>query len=257
MENTKNEGNDNTVTLDTKLPNPWVLYLYDKSVFKKMANRPKFQAKPHKELCTLNTVNDLIYILQLMEVKNNTTMNMTDNNKINLDANDYIIMRKGIEPIWEDPKNSNGGTFTIKMDHANGYNVWSKFVMYMLGETMTYDMSDINGMTVSYISDSHNFNSNISNGKSYTYIKIWDAKPERTKDQFVNILPIDLFDQIKNESLMYTPNNKKKHYGNDGIINKLSRRNYNNQRGGFNNHRGYNGHNSNNGYNGYNRNKRY
>ena len=39
--------------------------------------------------------------------------------------NDYIIMRKGIEPIWEDPKNSNGGTFTVKMAHSKGYDVWS------------------------------------------------------------------------------------------------------------------------------------
>src|ERR1700753_4256648 len=51
------------------LPNQWVLYLYDKTLYKKMANRPNFQAKPHKELCTLSTVNDLIYILKLMEVK--------------------------------------------------------------------------------------------------------------------------------------------------------------------------------------------
>lgn len=228
------------------LPNPWILYLYDKALFKKMANRPNFQAKlPHKEICTITTVNDLIYILQLMEVKIDPKQK-TDfmaSDKINLDSNDYIIMRKGIEPIWEDPKNSNGGTFTIKMNHNRGYDVWSTFIMYMLGETLTREMHNINGITVSYISDDYSkFNGNISSASnSYTYIKIWDAKPKRDRDQFVNIMPPDLIDKIKTESLKYTANNEKKYYGDENVIRKInnSRRNsYNNRdRGGFSNHR--------------------
>ena len=229
---------NNIPMTDIYLPSQWVLFLYDKALFKKMANRPNFQAKPHKELCTISTVNDLIYILQLMDVKMEPKLRIDlSSNKINLDANDYIIMRKGIEPIWEDPKNSNGGTFTIKMNHAKGYDVWSTFVMYMLGETMSYDMNNINGITVSYISDAYNFNnnSNSNSNTSYTYIKIWDAKSDRTRDQFVNILPMDLLDKIKTESLMYTPNNKKKHYGQEDIISKLSnnKKNSYNNRGGF------------------------
>lgn len=209
------------------LPNQWVLYLYDKQLFKKMANRPGFNAKPHKEICTISTVNDLVYILQLMEVKHELAANnaKSSNPKINLDANDYIIMRKGIEPIWEDPKNSNGGTFTIKMSHSKGYDVWSTFLMYMLGETMTSEMHNINGMTVSYISDINNPH-NISNSNNcYTYIKIWDAKSDRTREQFVNILPLDLLDKIKNESILYSQNNKKKDFNEKNIINKLANQN--------------------------------
>ena len=222
------------------LPNQWVLYLYDKQLFKKMANRPNFQAKPHREICTITTVNDLIYILQLMEIKcePNLKTKPAGSNIINLDANDYIIMRKGIEPIWEDPKNSNGGTFTIKMAHTKGYDVWSTFIMYMLGETMTYEMHNINGITVSYISDVNSFhNPTNSTNNSYTYIKIWDAKSDRTRDQFVNILPVDLLEKIKNESLMYSQNNKKKDFNEKNIINKLNSNKHNSygrrDRGGF------------------------
>lgn len=227
------------------LPNSWILYLYDKALFKKMANRPNFQAKlPHKEICAISTVNDLIYILQLMEVKIDPKpkMDLMGSDKINLDSNDYIIMRKGIEPIWEDPKNSNGGTFTIKMNHNRGYDVWSTFVMYMLGETLTQEMHNINGITVSYISDDYSkFNGNISSGSnSYTYIKIWDAKPKRDRDQFVNILPPDLIDKIKSESLKYTANNEKKYYGDENVIRKINngrKNSYNNRdRGGFTNY---------------------
>lgn len=210
------------------LPNQWILYLYDKQLFKKMANRPNFQAKPHKELCTIKTVNDLIYILQLMEVK------AEKNSKTNLDMNDYIIMRKGIEPIWEDPKNFNGGTFTIKMAHSKGYEVWSLFIMYMLGETLTNEMENINGITVSYIPDQYPA---VNSNNSYTYIKIWDAKAERTRDQFVNILPTEILNRIIAEdiSLQYSWNNKKRDFNDKNIINKLTsqRNNYGRERGGF------------------------
>lgn len=221
---------DDIPLADIQLPNQWVLYLYDKSLFKKITNRQNFRAKPHKELCTISTVNDLIYILQLMQVSTGTDSNcnldckmeFADNDKINLDMNDYIIMRKGIEPVWEDPKNSNGGTFTIKMSHTKGYDTWSTFIMYMLGETMTYDMTNINGITVSYISDAHSFGNVNSNNNNYTYIKIWDAKANRTRENFVKILPLDLYDKIKNESLLYTPNSNKKHYGQENIMEKIN-----------------------------------
>ena len=247
MDQTTILENNNTETIpadmpltNINLPNEWVLYLYDKQLFKKMANRPNFQAKPHKEICPIKTVNDLIYILQLMEVKTEPKLKIgsMNSNKINLDANDYIIMRKGIEPIWEDPKNEYGGTFTIKMSHAKGYDVWSTFVMYMLGETMSYEMHNINGLTVSYISDANSFhNPTATNNNSYTYIKIWDGKSDRTRDQFVNILPVDLLEKIKTESLMYSQNNKKPAFNDKNIISKLNtnkQNSYNRRdRGGF------------------------
>ena len=239
----------NVPLTNIKLPNQWVFYLYDKQLYKKMANRPNFQAKPHKELCTISTVNDLIYILQLMEVKIEPKLksDFINTNKINLDANDYIIMRKGIEPIWEDPKNSDGGTFTIKMNHTKGYDVWSTFVMYMLGETMTYEMHNINGITVSYISDAYNFNGQPStNTNSYTYIKIWDGKsnrdpnPSRNPDPsyFEKILPLNLLNKIKSESLMYSVNNKKMRFGDKNVIKNFGGSTNNrgkSHRGGFSN----------------------
>lgn len=245
--NDNNEIPMNYPITNINLPNKWTFYLYNKDLFRKIANRPNFHAKPHREICTLNTVNDLVYILKIMEIKNdNKSRTDFSPNKINLDANDYIIMRQGIEPIWEDPKNSNGGTFTIKMSHSKGYHVWTTFVMYMLGETLTYEMDNINGMTVSYISDSfnnNNSNNDNTNNNNYTYIKIWDAKPSRTEKEFLNILPMDIINMIKGESIKYIPNVTKKHYGQEDIISKIGRQNnnqnkkYQRDRGGFSNYR--------------------
>jgi len=214
-----------TPLTNIKLPNEWVLYLYDKQLFKKLASKPNFQAKPYTEVCILKTVNDLVYILQLMKVKAESKVNIGvgSGHKINLDMNDYIIMRKGIAPIWEDPKNSNGGTFTVKMSHHIGYDVWSTFIMYMLGETLTPDMTHINGITVSYISDSNNFHNPTANSNNnYTYIKVWDGKQGRSRDEFINILPFDIVSQIKNSSIMYTQNNTKDDFGKKTIIDKLA-----------------------------------
>lgn len=256
---TNEEEKNEVIPLDVclthiNLPNKWVFYLYEKQLFKKMANRPNFQAKPHKQICTISTVNDLLYILQLMEVKIDNKLKVesasSSKDKINLDSNDYIIMRKGIEPIWEDPRNSNGGTFTIRMDHSKGYDVWSTFMMYMLGETMTNEMHNINGMTVSYISDMNGanfpnnnkiYNLTADSAKSFTYIKIWDGKSDRSEEQFINILPTSLMDKIRNESLRYSQNNKKEDFNKKNIVNKL---NYSNRGGSRNDHGGFSDHNS-------------
>lgn len=237
---------DNITSVETKLtdimlPNEWVLYLYDKQVFKKMANKSNFKAQPHKAIYTITTVNDIVYIMKLMAVKNKSKVkyDLINNNKINLDMNDYIIMRKGIEPIWEDPKNSNGGIFTVKLRHSKGYDVWSNFIMYMLGETLCDEMHNINGLTVSYIADSYNFSSS-ENGNCYTYIKIWDAKSGRTKEQFINILPTSLYEKIKIESILYTQNNTKKDFNEKNIVEKLqNNEQYNKNKGGFRSRAGF------------------
>lgn len=212
---------DSEITLSTLLPNEWVLYIYDKQLFKKLVNKPHFNVKPYTEICTISTVNDLLFILKIMKEPSFGTVPIVkanyNDNRLNLDMNDYIIMRKGIEPIWEDPRNSNGGTFTIKMDHSQGYNVWSKFVLYMIGETMTYDMDKINGITVSYIADSSNYKGGNSN--NYSYIKIWDGQENRTKESFIKILPVDLYKMIERESLLYTHNNTKKDFNKERISN--------------------------------------
>lgn len=273
---------------DLLLPNQWVLYLYDKKSFKKITNKQKSQVEPYKPLCTLSTVNDLVYLLQLMKVKippnfvsktknqsgidsvaskqspvEKEKMNANVNanaNRINLDMNDYIIMRKGIEPIWEDPKNRAGGQFSIKIDHERGYNLWSLFMVYICGETLCADMANINGISISYIPDtmSNDFivpdkpQRNLSSGgfavqtenkHSYTFLKIWDGKTDRSEKQFMSILPREISEKIKDDSIRYTFNGKKKGFGEgDEIISKISDNRHQfsseNVRGGFRTQRG-------------------
>lgn len=219
------------------LPNEWVLYLYEKKAYKKLSSKDAFQATPNKKVCTISTVNDLMYILQLMKVKceSKSRIGNISDDRLNLDANDYIIMRKGIEPIWEHVKNENGGTFTVKMAHSKGYDIWSQMLMYMMGETFCHEMDTINGINVTYISDGPVPS---TPNAAHTIIKIWDGKKGRTRDEFINILPPSIHARIKDDSIMYSANNMKKDFGERNMMthhHSNSRDNYRNR--GFTNSR--------------------
>jgi hypothetical protein len=202
------------------LINVWVLYVYSKSAFKKLSSNSGEDTKPYKEVCKLKTVNDLIYIVKLMGMK-------SDSSDIsNLDKNDYIVMREGIEPIWEDPKNERGGTFSIKLNHEDGYDLWTQIMFNVFCDSFTTnpeDMKHINGISVSFIMG-NNFYQNVraSKPQNYTYIKIWDGYPGRTMEEFLSKVHPDILYGINKHSVMYAENKSKRGFG-DKALNKMTK----------------------------------
>ena len=76
-----------------------------------------------------------------------------------------FLMRKGIQPMWEDPKNRNGGCFSYKVNNKTVASVWRKLSYALVGEVLTEDKklrNNINGIT-------------ISPKKNFCIIKIWLA----------------------------------------------------------------------------------
>lgn len=74
-----------------------------------------------------------------------------------------FLMRKGVKPTWEDPKNRNGGCFSYKVPNKVVYDVWRNLCLLLVGETLTTDKRMeryINGVT-------------ISPKKSFCIVKIW------------------------------------------------------------------------------------
>jgi hypothetical protein len=61
------------------------------------------------------------------------------------------IMKKGINPIWEDPNNRNGGCWSIKVNNIDSYNTWLNIGIYMIGETLLnekqYNLQNITGLS--------------------------------------------------------------------------------------------------------------
>jgi len=89
-----------------------------------------------------------------------------------------FLMRKGINPTWEDEKNCKGGCFSFKVINKNVYTVWNDCIKALTGGSVSKNQSflnSINGIT-------------ISPKKSFCILKFWmtDLKYQSPKD-IINI----------------------------------------------------------------------
>lgn len=76
-----------------------------------------------------------------------------------------FIMKEGIKPIWEDPKNRQGGCFSYKVSNKNACKVWKDLTYVVVGRTISENINFVNcvnGIT-------------ISPKKNFCIIKIWMA----------------------------------------------------------------------------------
>lgn len=76
-----------------------------------------------------------------------------------------FIMRDGIKPMWEDPKNKKGGCFSYKINNKNVSAIWKSLSYSLVGESLTENTQVrpcINGIT-------------ISPKKNFCIVKIWLA----------------------------------------------------------------------------------
>jgi hypothetical protein len=86
-----------------------------------------------------------------------------------------FIMRKGINPIWEDEKNRNGGCFSYKINNKFVTKIWQELSYVLMGETITDNPSinnNINGIT-------------ISPKKNFCIIKIWISNCDNTDPNII------------------------------------------------------------------------
>ena len=73
-----------------------------------------------------------------------------------------FLMKDGINPMWEDSKNRNGGSFSYKVSNKHIHKIWRKMYYMLLGKTISNEKiySIINGIT-------------ISPKKNFCILKIW------------------------------------------------------------------------------------
>lgn len=104
---------------------------------------------------------------------------------------DYILylMRKGIEPIWEDPKNRNGGCFSFKVNKLHYKDTWVELTRSLICDYIVNDIEDSETIT------------GISINPRTNTIKIWNNDKER-KD--INILN-QCVKWINYKGVMYKP----------------------------------------------------
>lgn len=73
----------------------------------------------------------------------------------------FFLMKSNIKPIWEDENNINGGCISYKVDKRKSYNIFEKFLVYLIsGELERNNPYITNGIS-------------ISPKKKFNIIKIW------------------------------------------------------------------------------------
>ena len=63
------------------------------------------------------------------------------NNNMNyiggINTHHFFMMKEGIQPLWEDDNNKNGGCWSIKIPIEKTYELWMKLSIYIVGENIT------------------------------------------------------------------------------------------------------------------------
>lgn len=104
----------------------------------------------YKNIHTIKTVEEAIAICNALP--NNLIKNCM-----------LFMMRKGVTPLWEDPKNRNGGCFSYKVSNKTVEDCWKNMSYSLVGESLSKNtelQKHITGIT-------------ISPKKHFCIIKIW------------------------------------------------------------------------------------
>jgi hypothetical protein len=123
--------------MDT-LTNTWILWFHDP-----LDNNWKLNS--YKKVSSINTINDFWKSYNFL------------NNKI-VENSMLFLMKNNIDPLWEHKDNIKGGSWSIKLQKGNLYDIWTTISIYLINEQISDE--DINGIS-------------ISPKKNFCIIKIW------------------------------------------------------------------------------------
>jgi hypothetical protein len=79
----------------------------------------------------------------------------------------FFIMREGILPIWEDPKNMNGGCWSYKVPLSQVPAIWRDMTIQLIIEKLSTVPGLINGIS-------------ISPKRGFSVVKIWNKSSKQS-----------------------------------------------------------------------------
>jgi len=153
---TKEEGGSNkslnTVNINNSdnssphsLSDTWILWAH-------LPHDTDWSIKSYTKIYEFNTLEQAVTITEMLPPK--LIINCM-----------LFLMRKGINPIWEDERNRNGGCFSYKIINKDVPGTWKQMSYLLVGETMSDNVKilpHINGIT-------------ISPKKNFCIMKVWVA----------------------------------------------------------------------------------
>ena len=131
-----------------KLSETWCLWAH-------LPHDTDWSLKSYKNIYTITSIEETIAVMEsLPEMLVKNCM--------------LFLMRNGIKPTWEDPRNRDGGCFSYKVSNKHVYNVWKELSYVLVGNTISANddfVANVSGIT-------------ISPKKNFCIIKIWMATCE-------------------------------------------------------------------------------
>ena len=150
-------------TMETSETHP----LYDKwTLWAHLPHDTDWSVKSYKKIMTMKTMEDGLALSRALPEK------LIKNCML-------FLMREGISPTWEDPKNRHGGCFSFKVKNSSVPLIWKRLSFSLMGETVTNDnklLSSVTGIT-------------ISPKKSFCIIKIWLSTSDYQDPNIITNLP--------------------------------------------------------------------
>jgi len=141
----------NTDTMETatspesyhKLSDKWTLWAH-------LPHNTDWSMKSYITISTFTTIEETIAVTESLPAP------LVENCML-------FIMRQGISPMWEDPKNRNGGCFSYKVVNKSVGKAWTELTYRIVGGSISNNASFVKSVTGITISPKKNF----------CIIKIW------------------------------------------------------------------------------------
>jgi hypothetical protein len=136
---------ETAATLETfhKLSDKWTLWAH-------LPHNTDWGLKSYIPISTFTTIEETIAVTESLPAP------LVENCML-------FIMRQGVNPIWEDPKNRNGGCFSYKVLNKNVTKAWSELTYRVVGGSISNGNAFVKSVTGITISPKKNF----------CIIKIW------------------------------------------------------------------------------------
>ena len=159
---------------DFNLKNEWNLWYHE-------LNDNNWSIDSYKNILDIKKYSDVLFMIKSYE---------------NINCGMFFLMKKGIQPIYEDPKNINGGYWSIRVTKKESSLFWKKFTYYLCVDSITNNEEidkNINGLSIS-----PKINNNI--------FKVWNCDYKNINK---NVIRNDL-DFIKRDEFYYLEHKENK-----------------------------------------------
>ena len=120
----------NTEIKNFDLKHKWVLWFHK-------VNDNNWNLDSYSKVLDIKTYYDILFILKDID---------------NITSGMFFLMKEGISPIYEDPKNINGGYWSLRITKKDSFDYWDKIIYYICIDSLTIDNKyeeQLNGISIS------------------------------------------------------------------------------------------------------------